>query len=381
MPVLTLSHKIQLDPTCRQANYFAKACGVSRFTWNHALAEWQRQYESGKKPNALSLKKQFNAIKKSQFPWMYEVTKYASQQPFIFLQNAFNRFFKKQSQYPRFKKKGIHDSFYIGNDHIKVEGKRIKIPKLGWVRLRESLRFGGKIISATVSRVAHKWFVSLNVEITNLPPPCESQASVGVDLGISTLATLFDGHHAEKITGPKPLRRLTTKLRRAQRRLSHKQKGSRNRLKQRLLVAKVHARIRNLRQDSLHKLTTQLVQNYQRIVLEDLNVKGMMRNHRLARAISDMGFYEFRRQLEYKSMLYGNHVEVVDRFYPSSKKCSRCGEVKETLSLSERTYDCKHCQLKIDRDDNAARNLYFSTVSSTGFQACGEEGAGSVQSH
>ncbi len=157
MAVTTLAHKIRLRPNREQEAYFRRACGVSRFTWNWALEEWKRQYERGDKPNALELKKRFNAIKRKEFPWTYEVTKYASQQPFIHLQSAFQRFFEKQSRYPRYKRKGVRDSFYIGGDHLQVEGKRIRIPKLGWVRVRESLRFSGRIVSATVSRSADHW--------------------------------------------------------------------------------------------------------------------------------------------------------------------------------------------------------------------------------
>ena len=137
---ITLSHKIALDPNYKQEQYFKKACGIARFTWNWALEEWNRQYQSGLKPKALELKKQFNAIKPIEFPWMYEVTKYASQQAFIHLQTAFNRFFQGSSRYPQFKKKGHHDSFYIGNDQIQLDGKRIKLPKLGWIKMREALR-------------------------------------------------------------------------------------------------------------------------------------------------------------------------------------------------------------------------------------------------
>jgi len=154
MVKITLTHKIRLKPTYKQENYFRQACGVARFTWNWALGEWKRQYEACKKPTGLGLKRQFNAIKPVEFPWMYNVTKYASQQPFIFLQSAFKRFFDKKAKYPQFKKKGIHDSFYIGCDHIKIEDKRVHIPKLGWVKMREALRFSGKVISATISHVA-----------------------------------------------------------------------------------------------------------------------------------------------------------------------------------------------------------------------------------
>lgn len=293
MNAIPLSHKVRLQPTKRDETYFRKACGIARFTWNHALAEWIRQYQAGEQPNGFSLKKAFNAIKPTEFPWMYEVTKYASQQPFIHLQKSFQNFFKGNARYPKFKKKGIHDSFYIGNDHIQVKGKRIRLPKLGWVKMRESLRFKGRIQSATISRTADKWFVSLHVELAEMPEPCESQARVGVDLGIKQLATTFDGKITISVPGPKPLRHKLKKLKRAQRSLSAKQKGSKNRDKQRLKVAKLHYRIRCIRQDVLHKLTTALTKKYSVIAIEDLNVKGMLANHKLARSISDMGFLSF----------------------------------------------------------------------------------------
>ncbi len=351
---ITLSHKICLDPTYKQEQYFKQACGIARFTWNWALAEWNRQYETGLKPSAFALKKQFNAIKPIDFPWMYNVTKYASQQPFIYLQSAFNRFFQRLGAYPKFKKKGKHDSFYIGNDHIKLEEKLIKFPKLGWVRMREALRFSGKVISATVSRVANKWFVSLNIELDQTPKSCESQAGVGVDLGVKTLATLSNG---ETFEAPKPLKKFLSKLKRMQRSLSRREKGSQNRHKLRQKIANVHARITNLRQDSLHKLTCYLTDNFAGIVIEDLNVKGMLKNRKLSRAIADIGFYEFRRQLEYKYKCKGNYLLIADRWFPSSKTCSNCGQKKNELKLSERVYQCSACGHEIDRDLNAAINL------------------------
>jgi putative transposase len=375
---ITLTHKIRLDPTYQQERYFRQACGVARFTWNWGLSEWKRQFTCGGKPSGLKLKKEFNAIKPVEYPWTYDVTKYASQQPFIFLQSAFRRFFSKQANYPRFKRKGVHDSFYIGNDHFRLSGKKIRIPRLGWVRMREALRFTGRVVSATVSRIADKWFVSLNVELDRPPASCESQAGVGVDLGVRMLATLFDGKCVMEVEGPRPLGKLLRKLRRLQRQLSRKEKGSRNRGKARTRVARLHYLIACIRQDGLHKLTSFLTANYKSIVIEDLNVKDMMGNRRLARAISDMGFHEFRRQLEYKAKMHGNHVELAYRWFPSSKRCSWCCIVNDDLTLSDRVFVCRHCGRIMDRDLNAAINLFsFSTVSSTGFEACGEEGAGS----
>jgi len=367
------SHKIRLDPTVKQSTYFSKACGVARFTWNWALARYQEKYKNGEKPNALKLKKEFNSMKKEHFPWVYEVTKYASQQPFIFLRSAFSAFFSKNAKYPKFKKKGVHDSFYIGGDQVKVQGKRIKIPNLGWVRMREELRFSGKIQSATISKVADFWFVSISVETKDLPLPCKSQAIVGVDLGVKALATLSTG---EKISGVKSLQSHLSKLKRWQRRLSRRVKGSKNAQKLKLKIAKLHYRISCIRKDTLHKVTTYLTETFQSLVIENLDISKMLSNKSLARHISDMGFFEFKRQLCYKAMLRGNTIFIADKWFPSSKTCSHCGYVKQELKLSERVFYCDQCHYQSDRDHNAAKCLEkLCTVSSTGTDACGQDGS------
>lgn len=301
------SHKIALQPNNQQSTYFTKACGVARFAFNWGLAEWKRQYEAGGKPTDASLRRQLNAIKREQYPWMLEVTKNAPQMAMIHLGQAFRNFFAGRAKYPSFKKKGVHDSFMLTNDQFSVDGKRIRIPHLGWVRMREELRFSGKIMSATVSRKADKWFASITVDTEDISPLCESQAVVGVDLGVNRLATLSD---RTKITGAKPHRTLLNRLRRISRALSRKQKGSKNRAKAKTKLARLHGRIANIRNDELHKLTTSLTKRYGVIVIEDLNVKGMMANRHLARAVGDMGFHEFRRQLEYKSAMRGGTVMV-----------------------------------------------------------------------
>jgi len=349
-----LAHKICLDPTYKQEQYFRQGCGIARFTWNWALKEWKSQYDAGLKQGAFDLKKQFNVIKRSEYPWMYHVTKYANQQPFIQLQTAFKRFFQGISRYPRFKKRGHHDSFYIGSDHIELDGNRIRLPKLGWVRMRESLRFSGKVNSATISRVANRWFVSLSVELDQAPKSCDSQACVGVDLGIKTLATLSNG---ESFEAPKPLNKFLKKLKRMQRSFSRRKKDSNNRQKLRQKMAKVHARIANVRRDSLHKLTSYLTDHFGGIVIEDLKVSNMLKNHKLSCAIADMGWYTFRQQLEYKSQYKGNYLLIADRWFPSSKTCSNCGQKKDGLKLSERVYRCEACGQSLDRDLNAAINL------------------------
>jgi putative transposase len=349
-----LAHKIELKFNNRAQTYFRRACGTSRFTWNWALAQWQNQYIAKQKPSGFKLKKDFNAIKKAEFPWTYDVTKYASAQPFLDLQDAWSRYFKKLAEKPKFKKKGkSHDSFYIGGDQVKVEGKKIWIPNLGWVKLREELRFQGKINSAVISRTADRWYAAIQVDTKIEFPKHENQVSLGIDLGINHLAVLSNGIGFE---APKPLKELLRNLKRKSRALSKKQKGSGQFRKAKMAVARLHAKIANIRRDTLHKITSWITNHYSIIGIEDLNVKGMMANRKLARSISDLGLYEFRRQLEYKLKWREGKIVIHDRFYPSSKKCSQCGVIKETLSLGERNYSCE-CGLNINRDLNAAFNL------------------------
>lgn len=380
---MLISHKIELDPNNKQATYFARAAGTARFAYNWALAEWKRQYDEWKadpgkpKPSQASLRRQLNAVKREQFPWMLEVTKNAPQMAIIQLGQAFQNFFAGRARYPRFRKKGVHDRFSVTNDQFHIEGRYIRIPGLGRVRLRECLRFNGKVMSATVSRVADRWFVSVTVDC---PDPqlakAENQGAVGVDLGVSALAVLSTG---EKIEGPKPHKTALSRLRRLSRSLSRKQKGSRNREKSKRQLARLHYRIASVRNDSLHKLTSDITRRFPTVCVEDLHVQGMMRNRRLSRSIADMGFFEFRRQLEYKSAMRGGLVVAADKWFASSKLCHQCGHKLESLSLSVREWTCPACGVQHDRDINAAINLRNYAVSST-VSACGEEGSGSSNS-
>jgi putative transposase len=352
---VNLAHKIALDPTEKQRQYFVKACGVSRFSYNWALQRWNESYLAGEKPTPLKVKKQFNQIKHKQFPWIGEIHKDANQEPINNLGTAFTKFFKKQTRHPTFKKKGFHDSFYVSNDKFYLDNKRVHLPKIGWIHLREQLRFNGKIMSAVVSRTANRWFVSLAVQVNQLPYERTNHGTVGIDLGIKHAATLSTG---EVFDSPKPLKNRLRQLRRLQRQLARRVKGSnrRNLTKQR--IAKLYAKISYIRSDFLHKLTTSLVKRFDRIVIEDLNVKGMMKNRRLARAISDIGFGEFRRQLEYKSKITESEIGVADRWYPSTQTCSKCGCVREVkLTLADRVFVCEKCSHTIDRDLNASINL------------------------
>jgi putative transposase len=239
--------------------------------------------------------------------------------------------------------------------------------------MRETLRFAGRIVSATVARVANQWYASITVETSDLPsPPAERQGTVGVDLGVKALATLSTG---EKFEGSKALRTLLIRLRRLSRAVSRKIKESRNRAKAKLKLAKLYGRIANIRRDNLHQLSTSITRRFHTIGIEDLNVKGMLRNRHLARSIADMGFYELRRQLEYKAAWRGGRVVVADRWFPSSKLCSGCGYRLEALGLDIRHWTCPCCGSSHDRDVNAAINLESMAVSSTA-SACGGEGAG-----
>ena len=377
---MLIAHKIALDPNNKQRTYFARAAGCARFAYNWALAEWSKHYEAWKtdnslpKPSQMALRRQLNSIKREQFPWMLEVTKCAPQLAIMQLGEAFQNFFAKRAKYPVFRKKGVHDRFSISNDQFAIKDKQIRIPALGWVKMREALRFKGKIMSATISHVADKWFVSITVEVPDQHlPKAENQGAVGVDLGINAMATLSTG---EKIVGPKPHKALLQRLKRLSKSLSRKKKGSKNRDKARQKLAKLHARIANIRSNALHQITTGLTRRFQTIGVEDLNIKGMQKNKRVSRSIADMGFFEFRRQLEYKAEWRGGKIVTAGRFFASSKTCSVCGHKQSDMSLSVRRWTCPGCGKQHDRDINAAVNLMKLAVSST-VTACGEEGSGS----
>jgi putative transposase len=323
------------------------------------LTEWDRQYVNGDKPNECKLRKQLNSIKHDLFPWMKEVPKSVPQQAVKNLGRAFQNFFEKRARSPRFKQKGkCRDSarFDNGPGTFSFNGKSIRLPVVGKVRMREELRFAGKPLSAVVSRTAGRWFVTVTVEVVYPLPVRENQAyrSVGVDLGLTTTATLSTG---EKLDSPKPLRKLLPKFRRLSRAHSRKQQGSANRQKSAARLANLHWRISCIRSDWTHKVTTRIVHEFNAVAIEDLNVCGMLKNRRLSRAIGDGGWFEFRRQLAYKSELRGTHLHVVDRFFPSSKLCSSCGFKMESLPLAVRQWTCPDCGADHDRDVNGAENL------------------------
>lgn len=373
------AHKIEMRVNNKQATYFAKACGTARKAYNWALTEWEKQYEAGNHPTETALRRQLNSIKRKEFPWMLEVTKNAPQMAIIQLGEAFKNFFAKRAKYPAFRLKWKDDRFTLSNDQFKVNDSRIRIPYLGWIRMRESLRYDGKIKSATISRRADRWFVSITVEMEKpaINIASDNQVAVGVDLGLHHFAILSTG---EKKPGPKPHKALMNRLKRCTKSLSRKQKKSKNREKARIKLARLHYRISNIRRDAQHKLTTELVDDFSVIGIEDLHVKGMMKNHKLSRSIADMGFYEFRRQLEYKTAASGKKLVIADRWFASSKICSHCDVKHKALSLAEREWRCHTCFTLHDRDINAAKNLEKLAVSFT-VSACGASSGGAIANY
>ena len=406
-------YKTELKLNNKQRTACLRHAGCARFAYNWGLARKQAAYaarkaaadpQSVKIPTAMDLHKELNALKKTDFPWMYESSKCAPQEALRDLDTAFSNFFARRAKYPKFKKrsKGIGSFTLTGAIHVGPDW--IQLPHIGKVRLfehgylpqdtdltttdRKTLKKRAKkgrigtepvhYLSATISERAGHWFVSVQVrEIVPDPEPATGDA-IGVDLGIKTLAVCSDG---QEIPNPKALRRNLGKLQRTQRRHSKKQKGSKNRKKSKQEVARIHYRIGCIREDALHQATAQITvkakpasERPQAIILEDLNIAGMLKNHSLAQAIADVGLGEFRRQMTYKAHWYGNRLYLAPRFFPSTQLCSQCHRLPSVpLDLSVRTYCCEHCGLVIDRDLNAARNLvWLYTASSAEIDACGE---------
>ena len=347
----------------------AQHAGTARYAYNWGLARKIESHHANEKtPTAIDLHKELNRLKKSDLAWMYESSKCAPQEALRNLDTAFDNFFrraklKKQGKlkgkvgFPKFKskKRGLGGFRLTGAIH--VFEKHLQLPRLGKLRLKERDYLptsGVKVLSATVSEQAGRWFVSLQVEM-DIPDPVASDKPVaGVDLGVKTMATVSDG---TVIPNPRALSFNLRKLKRLQQSVSRKVKGSANRRKAVMQLARAHQRVANIRKNVLHQATTTLTKSKSVIVIEDLNVSGMLKNHKLARAIADVGMGEFRRQLEYKAAWHGCQIVLADRFYPSSKKCSRCQNVKEELSLGERVFKCGICGFECDRDLNAALNL------------------------
>lgn len=369
--------KVALDPTPAQERLFLSHAGAARFAFNAGLAHVKEALEAGAKPewSFYSLVRWWNASKDvlavdaDGVPWWAENSKEAANTGLRSLASALTNWSKsrrgarkgRKVGFPKFKAKDrATPRFAYTTDFRLIEGdpKALRLPKVGRVHCMEDVTErvnGARVLRVTVSRRAGRWYAALTVERDDKPvtkPP--RGGAVGVDLGLKTLATLSDG---TVIDNPRYLRKSERRLKMAQKALSRKVKGSRRRAKARAKVARINARVANQRQDAIHKATTWLAGTYSEICIEDLHVAGMVKNHHLAKAVSDAAFGEFRRQLDYKTARTGAALHVVDRWYPSSKTCSKCGRVKAKLSLAERVYRCDGCGLVMDRDLNAAVNI------------------------
>jgi len=378
------AYRTPLDPNHALRTRLLKHAGAKRWAYNWGLRRKIEDYErSGKSPGAPELHRELNRLKKAEaseggVPWMYEVSKCAPQEALRDLDRAFQNFFRRAKNgekpgFPRYKskKKGIGSFRLTGT--IRVFERHIQLPRLGRLRLKERgyLPFDNprvRILSATVSERAGRWYVSLQVE-EEAPPPGPSPETGGVDVGIRALATLSDG---TSFGNPKALARGERKLKRLQRELSRKRKGSKNRRKARRKLSRQHARIADVRENALHTISAAISKRFGVVATEDLNVSVMGRNRRLSKAINDGAIGELLRQIRYKVQWRGGRVVLADRFYPSSKTCSGCGRVKAELGLDERIYRCDACGLVLDRDHNAAINLRNVAARGTETQnACG----------
>lgn len=376
------AYKTELDPNNRHRTQLVRYCGVARFVFNWALADRKSRYEQELTTSMYEQKRRFNALKDEQFPWVRDVAYTVLQAAFDNSDIAYKNFFRRvksgteKAGFPKFKskKRGLGNFTLRGNIH--AQGSTIQLPRLGVVRLKEDNYLptsGVKILSATINERARHWFVSLQVEEPDKPVLQPSSGIIGVDVGIKTLATCSDGTTFEN---PKSLSRYEKRLAHIQRELSRRQKGSKNRAKTKQKVAKLHYRIANIRRYSLHQVSSYLAVKAkpETIVLEDLNVAGMLQNRHLSKAVVDASFAELRRQLEYKCSWYGVGLVVADRFFPSSKTCASCGTKKPLLKLSERTFVCESCGVVIDRDFNASLNLARLGSSSLNFEPPNKRG-------
>ena len=358
------AYRFRIYPNVEQENLIQRTFGCCRFVYNYYLAYRKELYEAkSETANFYVCSNHLTALKK-ELEWLKEVDSTALQSSIRELDTAFQNFFRgiKQGQkigYPKFKSKHNHRKSFKSkctSNSIKILGDSVQLPKLGLVKCKISKTVQGRILSATVSQnPSGKYFVSLcctDVDIQHLP---KAEKSVGVDLGIHDLAITSNG---EKYPNHKHYNKAQRKLARLQRQLSRKSKGSNNREKARVKVARLQEHIANQRNDFLHKLTTDLVRKYDVICIEDLTPSNMEKNHRLAKHIADASFGELRRQLEYKSAWYGKTVSVIDQFFPSSQLCSCCGhQNKDIKDLSIRKWTCSQCGTIHDRDVNAAKNI------------------------
>ena len=348
--------KYRIYPNKSQKELFSKTFGCVRVIWN-ANVESFNSYDRDSNPNPKIINKADLIADK---PWLSEVSAAALQQKVRDFQETAKQFFsktrKRKINRPCFKKKSGNQSYRLPNQKFSIKGNRIRLEKIGLVKMivDRNIPNNSKILSCTVSKnCCNQYFVSIIVD-TVIQPKGRTGKSVGVDLGLKSFATLSDGMVIDNIRFFRDKQSEITKIQRC---LSRKTKGSNRYRKNKTKIARLHNKVANRRNSFLHNITTYLVDNYDVICIEDLNVSGMLSNHKLAKAISDTSFYQFRSMLEYKCKWYGKKLSTIDRFYPSSKTCSNCGWKKEDLALSDRVFECGNCGIKIDRDLNAAINI------------------------
>jgi len=363
-------YKYRILPTKEQEESLLQCGGNARFLWNYALKTNQDYYkETGKfkfhHELAISLPKL-----KEEHPFLKESFSQSLQMVLRQFDKALKDSFKKKG-FPSFKKKMLLNDSFTCPQKWRLGKGFVFIPKIGEVKWIKHRAMKGKPKSITISQVGDKWYCSVLCEYTIPDKAKECDSIVGCDVGLKEFAILSDG---TVISNPRHTKKYENKLAKEQRKLSKKQKGSKNRFKQRLKVRKIHNKIRDTRKDFLHKTSNSIAKNYDGIFVEDLNIKGMMKNHCLAKSIGDVSWSEFNRQLEYKCKWSFKYYLKIDRFFPSSKTCSNCGYVQE-MPLSKRIFDCPNCGISIDRDLNASlniRNIGINTLGHSGINACGD---------
>jgi len=367
---MLLSKKIRCIPTEEQEIKFKKSVGTARFVYNLMISENNKVYEEhllngkqGTSPfiSGYDFSKHIIRLKKTEkYSWLSEVSSRVAQQSCIDCENAFKRFFKGLSNYPKFKKKGISNSFYVRYDSIKVTQRGFKCEKIGEIKTSEPIPKADKYHNPRIIYDGKYWYITFGIDIPEKVNENNSGKTLGVDLGIKSFATVSDGTVIPNINKSKKSKSVYRKIKYFQRKLNRCKKGSKNRIKVVKKLQLLHRKLRCIRSNHIHQATTMLVKTKPaKIVIECLNVLGMLKNRKLSRVISEAGFYEFARQIEYKCKLYGINFVTADRFFPSSKLCSNCGCKKDKLKLSERTYSCEHCGNVMDRDLNAAINLSY----------------------